>query len=156
MKQYLTIVAMAAVLTATAWSDSQTMSVQVRTGQLRATPSFLGKIVTSVAYADKVAVQQKQGEWVQVTAPGGQTGWIHQSALSTKRIELKAGSENVETSASGEELALAGKGFNSDVEADFKKKNKNIDFTWIDKMEKIKIGPQEMIDFLDAGALGGK
>ena len=107
------------------WAGGQTMSVQVRNGQLRAAPSFLGKIVASLAYADAVTVQQKQGEWLQVAAASGQSGWIHQSALSTKKITLKAGSENVNTSASGEELALAGKGFNSDVEADFKKKNQN-------------------------------
>lgn len=133
-----------------AWADTQ--SIQVRSGQLRATPTFLGKIVASVAYADQVTVIQKQGEWVQVSK-GTAQGWIHQSALTTKKIVLKAGAENVESSASGEELALAGKGFNSDVEADFKKKNKDIDFTWIDRMEKIKVGPQEMLEFLDDGGL---
>ncbi len=133
----------------------QTMSVQVRNGQLRATPSFLGKIVANVAYADAVTVQQKQGEWMQVASAAG-TGWIHQSALSAKKITLKAGADNVGSAASGEELALAGKGFNSDVEADFKKKNQNIDFTWIDRMERIKISPQEMINFLNEGGLAAR
>jgi SH3-like domain-containing protein len=148
------IIALAILLAAArSWADDQTMSVQVRSGQLRATPSFLGKIVTPVSYADAVTVRQKQGEWVQVATAAGAAGWIHQSALSTKKIVLKAGSENVETTASGEELALAGKGFNSDVEADFKKKNQYIDFTWIDRMEKIKVGAQEMLSFLDEGGL---
>jgi SH3-like domain-containing protein len=142
-----------ALVAGSALAAPQTMSVQVRAGQLRVTPSFLGKIVATLEYADKVTVAQKQGEWMQVTTPAGASGWIHQSALSSKRIELKAGSENVQTGASGEELALAGKGFNSDVEADFKKRNQNVDFTWIDRMEKIKIGPQEIIDFLNRGGL---
>ena len=136
-----------------AWADGQTMSVQVRNGQLRASPSFLGKIVTAVAYADRVTVQQTQGEWVRVSVAGGQTGWIHLSALSKKAIVLKAGSENVGTAASGEELALAGKGFNSAVEADFKARNKKIDFGPIDKMEQIKIAPQESVTFLKNGGL---
>ena len=139
---------------ATGWAlsaQADTMSIQVRNGQLRATPSFLGKIVATAAYADAVEVQQQQGEWFQVKNASGTSGWIHQSALSTKKIVLKAGSENVETAASGEELALAGKGFNSDVEADFKAKNKDVDFTWIDRMEKIKVNPQEMAVFLKEG-----
>ena len=134
-------------------AETQTMSVQVRNGQLRATPSFLGKLVAAVAYADRVTVQQTQGEWRRVSAAGGQTGWIHQSALSPKVIVLKAGAEDVGTAASGEELALAGKGFNSDVEADFKKKNEKIDFGPIDSMEKIKIAPQDMLTFLNEGGL---
>ncbi|MFH0880636.1 MAG: hypothetical protein V2A34_13050, partial [Lentisphaerota bacterium] len=60
-------------------------------------------------------------------------------------------SEDVRTGASGEELALAGKGFNSDVEAEFKSQNKNVDFTWVDKMEKMKETPDELISFLKEG-----
>jgi SH3-like domain-containing protein len=142
-----------ALLSGGALAAQQTMSVQVRSGQVRATPSFLGKIVATLAYADQVNVAQKQGEWMQVATSAGLSGWMHQSALSSKRIELKAGADDVQTAASGEELALAGKGFNSDVEADFKKRNQNIDFTWIDKMEKIKVAPREMVDFLSQGGL---
>ena len=152
MKRCIVLAFCVAALASGARAEIKSMSVQVRTGPLRATPSFLGKIVATLNYADTVQVLQEQGEWREVSAAGRQ-GWIHQSALSSKKITLKAGSENVNTAASGEELALAGKGFNSDVEADFKKKNQKIDFTWIDRMEKIKIGPQEMLDFLNEGGL---
>jgi uncharacterized protein YgiM (DUF1202 family) len=130
-----------------------TMSVQVRNGQLRATPSFLGQVVAPVLYGDQVQVVSQQGEWMQVTAPGGQSGWIHKSALTQQHIELKAGEQNVETGASGEELALATKGFNSDVEAEFKKSNKDVDFTWVDRMEKYKVTPAETTTFLREGAV---
>lgn len=129
----------------------QKMSVQIRNGQIRATPSYLGQVVAALNYGDQVQVAEQQGDWMKVTGPGGQTGWIHNSALSKKKIVMKAGADNVETSASGDELALAGKGFNSDVEAEFKSKNKNIDFTWVDRMEKMKVTPQEMAAFLKEG-----
>ena len=132
---------------------ADTMSVQVKNGQLRATPSFLGKTITPVAYGDAVTIVQQQGEWYNARSASGAAGWIHQSALTKKKIVLKAGAENVENSASGEELALAGKGFNSDVEADFKNKNKDIDFGPIDRMEKIKVTPQEMEAFLKEGGI---
>jgi len=53
-------------------------------------------------------------------------------------------------------LALAGKGFNSDVEAQFKKTHKDIDFSVVDKMEKIKISSSEMQAFLKDGDVAPK
>ena len=137
-----------------------TMSVQVKSGQVLETPSFLGKVVTKVNYGDRMQGVEQQGDWSKVTAPGGQSGWMHSSALTKKKIAMNAGGQNAQTAASGDELALAGKGFNSDVEADFKAKNRNVDFTWVDKMEKIKVPAESMQQFLKDGGIqpaeGGK
>ena len=136
------------------------MSVQVKSGQVLDTPSFLGKVIVRVNYGDRIPVIEQQGDWSKVTAPDGQSGWIHNSALTKKKIAMKAGGQNAQTGASGDELALAGKGFNSDVEADFKAKNRNVDFTWVDKMEKIKVPAASMQQFLKDGGIqpaeGGK
>ncbi|HEY8240679.1 MAG TPA: SH3 domain-containing protein [Kiritimatiellia bacterium] len=134
-------------------AETTTMNVQVKTGQLRTTPAFLGKISADLAYGDQVTVLKAQGEWMQVQSKSGQVGWIHQSALTKKKIKLSAGTQTAQTAASGEELALAGKGFNSDVEAQFKSQNKNIDFSWIDRMEKIKVAPQDAMAFLKEGGV---
>lgn len=131
---------------------AQQMSVQVQTTQLRATPSYLGRVVATVQYADRVNVLQKQGAWMQVQA-NGQTGWVNESALTKSRIELRAGADDVRRTATGEEIALAGKGFNSQVEADFKAKNQDVDFTWIDRMETFKIEEPELIRFRKEGGL---
>lgn len=127
------------------------MSVQVRKADIRETPSYLGKVVTSLAYGDKVTIQTANGAWYQVTA-AGQAGWIHNSALTKKNIVMKSG-EGAQTTASSGEMALAGKGFNSDVEAQFKANHKDIDFTWVDKMERIKIPPAEIKAFAKEGHL---
>jgi uncharacterized protein YgiM (DUF1202 family) len=132
-------------------ATSSIMSVQIRKADIRETPSYLGKIVTSLSYGDKVAIQSENGAWYQVTA-SGQSGWVHNSALTKKNIVMKSG-EGAQTSASSGEMALAGKGFNSDVEAQFKANHKDIDFTWVDKMEKIKIPPREITTFAKEGNL---
>lgn len=129
------------------------MSVQVRNGQLRATPSFLGKIVGPVGYGDRVSVVMQQGDWVKVTSPRGTSGWIHESALTRKRIVMKAGAEDVNAAASGDELALAGKGFNQQVENEFKAGHKDIDFTWVDRMGKITVSSADMQAFLKEGGV---
>jgi len=132
-------------------AGAATMSVQVKNGQIRGTPSFLGKVVAPLNYGDKVQVMETKNEWMNVTGPGGQSGWVHSSALTKKKIVMNAGSQDVQTGASGDELALASKGFNSDVEADFKSKNKDVDFTWVNRMEKYKVSPEEMQEFLKEG-----
>ncbi len=132
---------------------SAAMSVQVKNGQIRATPSFLGKVMASLSYGDRVQVLETRNDWMNVTGPGGQSGWVHSSALTRKRIVMSSGSQDVQTGASGDELALASKGFNSDVEADFKSKNKEIDFTWVDRMETYKVSPEEMRQFLKEGGV---
>lgn len=99
------------------------MSVQVRQGQIRSTPSFLGRIVVNLSYGDRVQVREEKGSWIRVSVPGSRAGgWIHASALTTKKIVIRAGTKDVSLAASADELALAGKGFNKQVEQEFKVK----------------------------------
>lgn len=150
----LLIVAAVAVLALaiTAYADAATMSVQVRDGVLRESPTFLGRVVAQVAYGERLDVIESQGAWSQVRAQG-KVGWIQSSALTSKTIQLQAGEEPVGTVASSDELALAGKGFNSQVEAEFKSENRDVDYAEVDKMEKIKISESEMKEFLRIGGL---
>jgi hypothetical protein len=112
------------------------LSVQVRQGQLRSTPSFLGKVTATLAYGDKVELIEDKGAWKMVTIRKIK-GWMHMSALTTKTIALQAGKANVKTGATSGELALAGKGFNAKVESEFKSKNKHLDYAAVDRMERI-------------------
>ncbi len=129
------------------------MSVRVKSGQLRSAPSFLGKIVQNLAYGTQVQGIGENHGWFNVTAPGGVRGWMHSSALTEKQIALKAGADNVSEYASGDELALAGKGFSKQVENEFRSKNPNLDFSWIDRMENYKVSQREMEQFLRQGDL---
>jgi uncharacterized protein YgiM (DUF1202 family) len=153
MRRSVVILACLVVACAASAATPAAMSVQVRNGQLRATPSFLGQVVAPLAYGDQVQIVQQEGPWMKVTAPGMKSGWIHSSALTKKKIVMQAGAADVEKAASGEELALASKGFNSDVEAEFKAQNKDIDFAWVDRMEKYKVDAEEMKEFLEEGGV---
>jgi len=128
------------------------MNVQVKRSDVRSRPSFLGAVAGSVSYGDKVQTYGGQGAWIKVRLQG-QTieGWLHRSALTTNKIVLRAGDQDVRQAASNDELALAGKGFNQQVEDAFKSQNPKVDFSWVDKMEKIVVAPYEMQAFLKAG-----
>ncbi len=140
-----------AAMAGAVWSDSGMMSVQVKEGQLRSAPSFLGSIVGPVAYGERVETMQKQGDWFDVKSSSKNLrGWIHSSALTTKQVVLNPGAQT-QSAASSQEVALAGKGFNSDVEAQYKRNNARVDYTWVDRMEGIRITRDQMISFLDDG-----
>jgi SH3-like domain-containing protein len=126
------------------------MHVQVRSSPIRNTPSFMGQIVATAAYGDTVERLEAKGAWIQVRA-GGKEGWMHQSALTTRKVSMKAGEQDATVTASSKDLALAGKGFSKQVEGEFKERNKNIDFTWVNRMEEFKVSDAEARDFLKAG-----
>ena len=131
---------------------AERMSVQVQDGQVRATPSFLGAVVAKLPYGSPVEAQPAQNGWMQVQTAAGQQGWMSASSLTTKKIVMTAGAGGA-SGASSDELALAGKGFNSDVEKQFKKQNPNVNFAAVDRMAKLKIAPQEMQQFLADGSV---
>lgn len=130
------------------------MSVQVRTGQIRSTPSFLGAIVAEAPYAQQVRVLEERGGWMHVAVPGRNLqGWMHGSALSAKRIVLHAGDEDVQRAASTGEIALAGKGFNQEVEDEYRVRNRDVDFTWVDRMQRQEVGMAQLQRFAQEGQL---
>ena len=89
MKKWI-LICCAALVATSAWAAKE-MSVQVRDGQLRNRASFLGAVTGTVAYGDRVTVNQEQAGWCEVTTSAGATGWIHGSALTPKRVVAGSG-----------------------------------------------------------------
>ena len=74
-------VAMVICLVAGAALADNLMSIQIKNGHLRATPSFLGKIVAELNYAEQVTVLEKKDAWLKVrTSVKNAEGWLHSSA----------------------------------------------------------------------------
>ena len=136
------------------WAAGKIMSVQVKQSELRASPSGLASVVASVKLGDRLTVIEEKGVWTQVSTEGGATGWIPSSSLVKGALKVKAGDADAKVAASGDEMSLATKGFNSQVEADFKNQHADIDFTWVDKMGQIKISIDDMRNFLKQGKVG--
>jgi hypothetical protein len=144
----------AVLLFAAASVFADEMSVTVQKTPVRDKPSFLGKTLVILSYADRVTVlDQSTTGWVKVTAPDGKVqGWVSAKALQSKKIVLAAGSQDVNQGASSGEVALAGKGFNPAVEQQYKADGK-IDYTWVDKMGKIEVSSDQLSSFIAQGGL---
>ncbi|MCA1753599.1 MAG: SH3 domain-containing protein [Spirochaeta sp.] len=126
-------------------------SVSVRETQLRESPGFLGRVITTLAYGDRGDSMQEQNGWTQARF-GDSEGWVHTSALTTKRIVLDASDRDVQEAASSREVALAGRGFNRQVEAQYAAET-GLDFQEIDRIEGYALDPEELLAFLQAGGL---
>lgn len=127
------------------------MSVQMKVSELRSSPSGLGSVVATVKLGDRLTVLEEKGAWARVSSEGGAVGWIPTSSLTRGTVKISSGGADAKVAASGDEMSLATKGFTSQVEADFKKQNKDVDFTWVDKMSEIKVTTEEMKAFLEKG-----
>ncbi|MEW6670804.1 MAG: SH3 domain-containing protein [Thermodesulfobacteriota bacterium] len=151
------VVAVVFFLAASIAAADNLMSIQIKKGQLRTTPSFLGKIVAELSYAERVAVLEQKDSWIKVRASAiNAEGWLHASALTSKTIVLKPGAADVAQSAGSDELALAGKGFSKQVEGEFKTRNPQLDYTAINQMEQMVVSQEQIEQFLKDGRLSPK
>jgi uncharacterized protein YgiM (DUF1202 family) len=150
-------IALLVLASAAVWAEQpKKMSVNVKETQLRSTPSYLGKVLGTLAYGDQVQVSESQKGWAKVSAPDkGLSGWINESALTAKKVVLSSGSGNADQSASSGEVALAGKGFNSQIEAE-NRQDTSYDYATVDRMEKILVAPEQVAAFLDGGKLSAQ
>jgi len=128
---------------------AKVMNVSVRDGQVRDTPSFLGKIVGKASYGQSVDVGGEQGDWIKVTLSGGVSGWMHRTALTTSKVALSGGA-GAAGSVSGKEMALAGKGFSAEVEADYRKSHGG-NYAAVDAMERVRYDAAALLAFLGQG-----
>jgi uncharacterized protein YgiM (DUF1202 family) len=153
MKKCSILAAVLALTAAAVFAAPKQMSVTVKETQIRATPTYLGKILAVVKYGDRLDVLEEQSGWAKVNLPGGKgQGWVHLSALSAKQVALKAGEAGAASGASSGEVALAGKGFNKEVEAKYRDENQ-LDYTWIDRMEGFRVNPAAAATFLQQGGV---
>lgn len=135
------------------------MSVTVKETQVRVTPGYLGKVLGTLVYGDRITLLDQPADtlkgWVKVLGPDKKLqGFVNLASLTEKQIAL-ASSGGVQQSASSGDVALAGKGFNADVEAQYKQDQK-LDYTWVDKMQGFQVPPEQVSAFLAQGGLTGQ
>jgi len=139
---------------------ADTYIVKVKATALRSSPKFYAPTVVALNAGDGLEKVGGTGDWIQVKTASGAVGWIHMSALEPKKFNLLATNKGLKTQATANEVALASKGFNKQVEDNYKSRNKSLSFVWVDKMLLIAIPPGQEEAFLKDGKLadfgGGK
>jgi uncharacterized protein YgiM (DUF1202 family) len=116
---------------------------------LKSSTWFFAGTKGTLNYGDRVTVLQVNGKWVEVRSVSNSslTGWTASANFSVKQVV--AGSSS---SATAQEVALAGKGFNQDVEDAYKSKG-NLNYADVDKTEAVTVSDADLLKFLEEGRL---
>ncbi len=128
--------------------------VKIQTTAIRQNPQFFAAVVVSLKAGDKLTKVGEANGWIQVRTQTGLVGWIHSSAVEVPKLNLLASNDPMKTQAKASEVALAGKGFNQQVEDSYKTKHGELNFALVDRMLQIKIASSQLEAFLRQGRLG--
>ncbi len=130
-------------------SKGGTMYVAVKTVALKSSTGFFAGTKGTLNYGDRVTILQINGKNAEVRSAANSsiTGWTATANLSAKQIV----SGNTNT-ASAKEVALAGKGFNQEVENSYKSKGK-ANYADVDKVETFSVNETTLRKFLEDGRL---
>jgi hypothetical protein len=133
--------------------------VGVRETAFRGNPSALGGVISYLAYEDALEVLEIRGDWLRCRMENGDgEGWVHSSAIvKPARGGLFASSgSSIGSQATTEEVALAGKGFNSEVEQRYASEN-DLDYRNVDRIESDYVFEvDELIAFLEEGGMNAE
>ncbi|GBU28079.1 hypothetical protein R84B8_01637 [Treponema sp. R8-4-B8] len=149
MKKYLFVVCLVffvAGFAAAQVGPNATLYVAVKTMDLK---SSAGKKVATLSYGDKVTVTKVDGKNVEVKSDADSSiiGWAPSVNFSTKKIIVGSAS-----TTSAKEVALAGKGFNQDIENSYSSQGE-VSFADVDKVEAITMDETALMRFIEEGRL---
>jgi uncharacterized protein YgiM (DUF1202 family) len=134
------------VLGAAAAQTNDTLYVAVKAAEVKSTPTVFSRVLASLPLGEAVTVLQPGNKWVEIATAKGVRGWAYAGAFSAKRVMPSM------RSADSEEIAMAGKGFTSEVEKVFKQQG-NADYSQVDAMEARVVPMAELQTFLWEGRL---
>lgn len=147
------ILTLAAVtLAATAAHAARQLSVQVREVPVKAQANYLSATVGTLGYGTPIEVSGEEGNWYQISQP---RGFIPKNAAGTAKASVDAGKGYAAKGVSHDETALAGKGFNPQVEGQYKKDNSQLAaaYAQVDRVERMTVPTGELNQFIASGKL---
>jgi len=130
---------------------AETIKVTTRENAVRSDCRFFAPVKLKVVLGDSLNVTGNKGDWFQVSAKGVK-GCIHKSAVEERSFS-SAGRGAEAGDASSDEVSLAGKGFNPQVEAGYRKSNKNLDYDAVDEIGRIQTDEKSLESFVEQGGL---
>lgn len=140
------------------------MMVSVKTTSIKASKDFAAAGLAKLTHGQRLEVLKEESGWYQVRQQNI-TGWVHGSAVAKPQQQASlgralgglagkpAGPAVTGKGFSEDEVSLAGKGFNAQVEKAYQKSNTKADFQSVDRMEKLSASSQAISTFAKNGKL---
>jgi hypothetical protein len=130
---------------------AETIKVTTRENAVRGECRFFAPVKLKVSLGDQLTVKGRKGDWYLVSAKGV-NGCIHKSAVESRSFAT-AGRGAASGGTSADEVSLAGKGFNPQVEAGYRKSNKNLNYAAVDEIIRIQVNEKSLESFVLQGGL---
>jgi hypothetical protein len=140
---------------AAAPASGSTITVQTLTAKLMKSPSYLGATAAKLVRGDQLTFEGAKGDWYHAKAKAGADGWIHKSGVVEKAVALSSKPGGGAGGVTQDEVALAGRGFSKEVEAEYKNQHPDMDFSHVDKIEKLEVDSDALAKFAAEGKVGG-
>jgi len=132
-------------------AHAETAKVITKTNAIREECRFFSPVKAAVQYNDVLEIISQEGDWFKVTYKGIE-GCIHKSAIEKKTVDL-LGIIGTGGTTSKDEVALAGKGFNPQVEKSYRQKHPGMRFSLVDIIEGYQVPEKKVMEFINDGAL---
>lgn len=132
-------------------NSTQVMYVSLDPAPLKEKASAASKDLGSLDYATPVFILEEKKTWIYVSAVENAdlTGWIPSTSVTRKKLKAN----EIAATANADEIALAGKGFCSAIEAVYADEY-NIDYRDVNYIEEQAIKDyDEILDFIYEGGL---
>jgi len=133
---------------------AEPVKVKVQKASLFSQPNFLSKTVASLQFGDQLELEEVVKDWARVRY-GQQRGYVHQSALTSTKVDMKSlmFSSSSSSGANQDEVALAGKGFTPEVEKNYGKAHPEMNYALVDEIERYTVDPNSLRSFIQKGGL---
>lgn len=129
------------------------IAIAVQNQSIYPMPAFYASPTQPVTYGTLATIDEIQGEWYRITTSGDETGWIHKTAV-TGAIQTSSSGTTASGEVTNDELMLAGRGFNEDIEESYAGKNPDLDYAMVDEVEASwEVTPDQLYQFLVQGNL---
>jgi uncharacterized protein YgiM (DUF1202 family) len=125
----------------------QTAYVTAKSLPVKSGTGFFARTLGTLKYGDPVTVVRVNGKWAEIRSSVQINGWAAQANLSAKRVTASGGS-----AASSKEVAMAGKGFNEEVENAYKSGHA-VNYGAVDAVESNEVSDEELLAFIGEGRL---
>jgi hypothetical protein len=134
-------------------SQGDTLTVTTKNTRLRSAKRLYAAAVCGLVEGDKLTMQKKEAPWFQVTFRDN-TGWIHESDVSAKK-DVRLSGEGVREEYTAAETSAARKGFNPQVEREYRRQNPDLSAAYgkVDAIQARRIPETEIVEFLKEGRL---
>lgn len=165
----LLLVAAAALHSGASDAVAGEVTVAVKNAVVRKSPSFIAPAAFQTAYGDRFQEIGGENGWIQVKSGKG-TGWLHQTAVTEKKVDLsgltpgeasKGSSAEVVFAAKGigdrpgasNGIPLPGKGFDATAEKVLASKGRSAGYASLDKLAASSGKGDDLASFAKQGGL---